>query len=546
MNWSEVIEKMNSVTLRVREALAKRLENPSHYRLSRESGLSPVDSLFSALYINACESNEKLCALLERVAKPLSCVSKTALGKIRKEKVGLFSDSSLMIVSRSLAFIKKQFVPVAAVALAVVLSMAVISDNSQKAVLELYVNGVSVGTVDSAKTVDAALARVEQRVTDITGRCYDLPCTLSYSVKSSTESTLGEQELYELFNAYSADETCNAYGLYIDNKEVAVVGYREDITFVISTLEAQHLALTGENAHIANRLDIRYGEYASDSLISRAQLKDLLSGVEPENKESDERILAQADTAVLQTASDVDAITENITQTLSATPSSAVVISYETVSLETKREYVDYQIRYIEDSSLFKGQSRISTYGHKGLSDVTYAVSYVDGEEVGRTVNSTSVVYEPVNQVVRIGTRDYPETLSEEATGGKYMIRPVVNSRITDRYGARNLNGRNDYHYGLDYAANYGTSIYAAASGKVIYAAYNSSYGYCVKIEHEDGLISLYAHCSKLLVKEGDTVVQGDLIAQVGNTGYSYGNHCHFEVIEDGHKVDPELYIYEN
>jgi len=124
------------------------------------------------------------------------------------------------------------------------------------------------------------------------------------------------------------------------------------------------------------------------------------------------------------------------------------------------------------------------------------------------------------------------------------MIYPLASFKQSDKYGPRYLNGRYDFHYGFDMAANYGTPIYAAASGEVILAGYNGSFGYCVKIKHADGAITLYAHCSDLLVSEGDTVTQGQLIAEVGNTGYSFGNHCHFEVIVDGARVDPEDYIY--
>ena len=150
----------------------------------------------------------------------------------------------------------------------------------------------------------------------------------------------------------------------------------------------------------------------------------------------------------------------------------------------------------------------------------------------------------PVVPPPRKQTRKLPERMTDEENGGKYMINPVPTAYISDHFGQRILSGRKDYHEGLDLAAWSGTPIYAAASGEVIYSAYNSSYGYVVKILHDDGLVSLYAHCSKLLVSLGDTVHQGDEIALVGTTGYSFGNHCHFEVISDGEKIDPENYIY--
>ncbi len=101
------------------------------------------------------------------------------------------------------------------------------------------------------------------------------------------------------------------------------------------------------------------------------------------------------------------------------------------------------------------------------------------------------------------------------------------------------------FHKAIDLAANRGTDIFAAAAGKVITAKYSSSYGNHVVILHSNGYSTLYAHASKLLVKEGDKVSQGQVIALVGTTGYSTGNHLHFEIIQPNGKTreDPMLYF---
>ena len=101
------------------------------------------------------------------------------------------------------------------------------------------------------------------------------------------------------------------------------------------------------------------------------------------------------------------------------------------------------------------------------------------------------------------------------------------------------------FHKALDLAANRGTDIYAAAAGKVIEAKYSSSYGNHVVILHSNGYSTLYAHASKLIAREGDVVKQGQVIAYVGTTGYSTGNHLHFEIIQPNGKtrVDPIQYF---
>ena len=98
-------------------------------------------------------------------------------------------------------------------------------------------------------------------------------------------------------------------------------------------------------------------------------------------------------------------------------------------------------------------------------------------------------------------------------------------------------------HKGVDWSVPVGTSVYASSGGTVTRAGWSSSYGYCVYIQHPDGKETRYAHCSKLYVSVGDTVVQGQLIALSGNTGDSTGPHLHFEIRVNGVAVNPLLYV---
>lgn len=145
--------------------------------------------------------------------------------------------------------------------------------------------------------------------------------------------------------------------------------------------------------------------------------------------------------------------------------------------------------------------------------------------------------------------KEAEEAKTKESAGGSYVngvcfsIAPVT-GRISSRYGA-NESIRNHTHKGLDIAASNGTPIKAAADGVVTYAKYNSGgYGNLVKISHGNGVESYYGHCSKLYVKEGQTVKAGDTIAAVGSTGYSTGNHLHFEIRLNGTQVNPQNYLY--
>jgi murein DD-endopeptidase MepM/ murein hydrolase activator NlpD len=98
-------------------------------------------------------------------------------------------------------------------------------------------------------------------------------------------------------------------------------------------------------------------------------------------------------------------------------------------------------------------------------------------------------------------------------------------------------------HTGADIGGAYGDDIYAAASGTVTMSRYNSGYGYMVRIDHGEGIETYYGHASKLLVKEGEEVEKGQVIALVGSSGISTGPHLHFEIRIDDVPVDPLPFI---
>lgn len=133
---------------------------------------------------------------------------------------------------------------------------------------------------------------------------------------------------------------------------------------------------------------------------------------------------------------------------------------------------------------------------------------------------------------------------SKNALGtGKYIW--PVSGDITSYFGYRihPILKKRKYHTGLDIAAVSGTPIAASDTGVVIFSARNGGYGLMVTIDHGAGISTIYAHCSRLLVKKGQKVTKGQTIARVGSTGLSTGPHLHFEVRKDGVPVNPLDYI---
>ncbi|OLN31360.1 M23 family metallopeptidase [Desulfosporosinus metallidurans] len=120
-------------------------------------------------------------------------------------------------------------------------------------------------------------------------------------------------------------------------------------------------------------------------------------------------------------------------------------------------------------------------------------------------------------------------------------------SMVTSEFGYRSdpiHPTAENFHSGIDLGAPKGTDIHAANGGTVLFVRYKTTgYGYHLAIDHGGGIVTLYGHCSKILVTEGQAVRQGEVIAQVGSTGKSTGNHLHFEVIVDGTPQNPRSYL---
>ena len=129
-----------------------------------------------------------------------------------------------------------------------------------------------------------------------------------------------------------------------------------------------------------------------------------------------------------------------------------------------------------------------------------------------------------------------------KASLGITLIEPVQ-GRITAKYGEKS-SVRSSVHTGLDIAAPGGTPIKAAASGTVVFSGRKGSFGKMLVISHGNGVQTYYAHCSKLLANVGDKVSQGEVIANVGSTGNSTGNHLHLEVRVNGQSYNPQKYVY--
>lgn len=208
-----------------------------------------------------------------------------------------------------------------------------------------------------------------------------------------------------------------------------------------------------------------------------------------------------------------------------ATVVTDIETGFKTVTKKTNTQTVDYR--------------QIETEGKNGLRRVTDEIVYLNGEEQSRTCLSDEVLSTPVDQVVVVGTAKTSATAAQmKIAKSSGFIFPLPNGvwQVSCYYG-------NGGHKGIDLRAPKGTQVFAVASGKVVFSGYDGSYGNCIRIDHGNGLVTTYAHASQLCARVGETVNAGEVIALVGSTGYSTGNHLHFEVHCSGTRVNPAPFI---
>jgi murein DD-endopeptidase MepM/ murein hydrolase activator NlpD len=137
--------------------------------------------------------------------------------------------------------------------------------------------------------------------------------------------------------------------------------------------------------------------------------------------------------------------------------------------------------------------------------------------------------------------------LVQDSVNRKFLpsLAPIVDGWHSSNFGYRidPFSGQQSFHEGIDFPAEVGTPIVAAASGKVVYSDWHPQYGRVLEIDHGNGLVSRYAHASQLSAKVGDLVLRGQRVGAVGTTGRSTGPHLHFEVRLNGAPQNPARFL---
>lgn len=355
-----------------------------------------------------------------------------------------------------------------------------------------------------------------------------------------------EQVLKRL--TYMGDLKVKATGIYVNGKKIGAVQDRKTAEQALKDV-ADKYTKQGDNTEVESvrfleKVDIKTANTDLEDLHSEEEMVDLLctSG----EKETVHKVVAGDTLHSIAKKYDVweDQLLEDNKGINSKklevgsniiVKQQAPVLTYEVVEKITYDKVIEHKVEEQKSADIYEGMTETQQAGADGLSEITARVTLQNGKKVEEEALVTTVKEEPVTEVVLVGTKERPPTVGS----GKY-IWPLKDS-FTQSSGFGSRWGRQ--HKGIDLAVSVGTTVYAADGGTVVEAQYSGSYGNVVMIDHQNGQETRYAHNSKLLVKKGDKVYQGQPIAKSGNTGRSTGPHVHFEIRFNGEPRNPLNYL---
>ena len=421
-------------------------------------------------------------------------------------------------------------------------------------VLSLYTLGAQVtydgqdlGIVSSRRAAEKVVAELEDVTRATTG---DGGYTVDTALLTAETGVFPRRELisddeFEETLSDTLGVVDYAYVLYVDGEKVVATTRSGALEDLLEQLKLGYETADTVNAYFVEDVDIRQEYVESSYVMNLGYIAEILN----ETKEGEVTYTVTSGDSYYSIAEKYDLSVEALMKLNSGydpkilrvgdvlTISNAV--PYLTVVNVERQRYVQdvpYQVEYTDDNSMYQGEYKVTSPGVYGKADMTANVTYINGEETEREVVASVTLSQPVTEQQLRGTKERPTwyptgSFSWPCTG-----------ILTSRFGYRSLLG-STYHNGIDIGNSYGTSIYAADGGTVTYSGWMSGYGYLIIIDHGNGYQTYYGHNSSLTVSVGAKVHKGQLIARMGSTGRSTGNHCHFGIKLNGTFVNPLNYL---
>ncbi len=406
--------------------------------------------------------------------------------------------------------------------------------NVYSVALDVRLGDEHIAYVSNQQSFDDIRASVETRIYSSGETEYVMESipTLSFTVVEKSQLTDPSDIAETLYNSYQ-EYIGQSYGLFVDGQLIGTSKNEGDLTRLLEHIASWYLSgEKGEKYSIINSVEIIRDTYPKtyersyDELVSLFQTAQEPSVYKVTKNDTAESIAEHYGISVPV----LSMLNNGDIYDLSAGDTLIVGQPYCELRIQTSyqvtySEIIPYETKYIYTDSLYEGTTETKQKGVNGIYEVTAEIREVNGVETYRTEISQKKVKDAVARQILVGTKKI-------APSGKF-IWPLANGAgyVSSGFGNRTLNGTANFHRGTDIAAAYGTKILAADAGVIVeYGYQKNGLGNYIAIDHGNGIISYYGHCSKLesSVSKGTKVYQGQVIAYVGSTGNSTGNHLHF------------------
>lgn len=405
----------------------------------------------------------------------------------------------------------------------------------------ITVNGQTVGTVPNAAVYNKLVEEINYEISYVSGEGFAPTAEPEFSTCLIPKGAYSDEaDMREQLKAMSQD-MLPAYGVYasdqilfaLPNEQAALSvleQYKAGFTEGKENVSAEFCEAVTVAKRFVPKCSLKTAESAADLLAAgRIIIHELAEG-ETLDAVADAYRVSVDDLLKINGVSDPENPSFRQLKIRTGEP----LLSVKTVEFKTIEEEIPFNTIEKEDPAKYEGNIVVEQEGSPGTRVIEAYVTAMNGVETGRKVVSETLLTAAVDQIVQKGTKEPP---SPFGTGDLSL---PTSGTLSSRFGARW--GRT--HSGIDFSAPIGTDIYAADNGTVVYSGYNDGgYGNLIQLDHGNGIVTYYGHCSKLLVPEGAVVAKGDLIAKVGNTGRSTGPHLHFEVRINGTPTDPLAYL---
>lgn len=407
--------------------------------------------------------------------------------------------------------------------------------------------GQNLGILGTESEYDETEKSLQERITYVEGD-EKVTITPKLAVKLITDEadTVTPDELVDKLLINSDADIVEACGVYVDGEFLGAVKDRQTVDSMLSRRLSRYIDEDVKDVFFDKDVELSDGLFLTNSIVESKEIMDTFGSSNAtavyytaEKGDTPSGIAQKYDLTTAELAAMNPGILTNLR------PGDEITVSVEepylsvnVVKQETYNEAIPYETIRTETDSLYKGDSRTVVKGVQGERRVVADVVYHNGIEVSRNVLESAVLSEPKAAQVQVGTKPLAPITGIKITGTGIYSWPVAGGYISSYMG----DGRG--HKGIDIAAPYGTTIFAAEEGVVTKVQkIKYGYGYNFYIQHNDGTLTHYAHCSAIYVSVGQKVIKGEPVAAVGSTGQSTGNHLHFEVIKNGVFKNPLDYV---